>query len=358
MDKSEKKTFFRIIIIYLSISFLLFFLLAIYYYTEQKVLTEEILISQMNSISKEFRQSNKKAPIGFTITIADLDTNVYPPFIKNQDEYIYTSYGTAKYHDKLIVVKASKNILKNKLYNLQMKILYFMVFLFIVNLIISFILANISIRPIKLANRQFKIFVEDIIHDLNAPISAIGINIDRLKSSYSDTKVSRISRSLQSINNIYLNLESILHYEYQNKEDIIELHKICDDIIFKFKPIFSDAKFIIDIPETNIKINPFIFERVIVNIIENSVKYSKKEALITLGFEKNLFYIKDNGMGMIDSDRLFARSEQSINSNKGYGLGLSIVKRLCEQLNITFFIKSQIDKGTTFYFDLTNHIVN
>ena len=56
MTKHEKKTFFRFMLSYLSISFLLFITLASFYYFDQKLLIEDKLNFQMNSLSKTNQQ--------------------------------------------------------------------------------------------------------------------------------------------------------------------------------------------------------------------------------------------------------------------------------------------------------------
>ncbi|MBD3842892.1 MAG: HAMP domain-containing histidine kinase, partial [Campylobacterales bacterium] len=286
------------------------------------------------------------------------DSYPYPAFIKNQKEYIHTSCGNLKNPNTILVVKANKDILQNELDDLKLKIFLFMIITFFINLFIAFILAKISIQPIKEANNRFKTFVDDIIHDLNAPISAIEINLESVQKDYDEKKVQRIDKSLQSIKNIYCNLESILHSQYKNNEETIELHKLCADIIFEFKPLFGDAEFLIDIPNIKIQINRFIFERILVNILQNSVKYSIDKPKIKLGFDDaNQFFIQDNGIGIEDINKVLLRGVQSNNNSQGYGLGLSIVQRLSEQLDIEFKIVSKKEQGTTFYFNLKNHLI-
>lgn len=64
--------------------------------------------------------------------------------------------------------------------------------------------------------------------------------------------------------------------------------------------------------------------------------------------------ISDNGMGISESDQekifdSFYRSQSQINGEiKGTGIGLSIVKRLCNLMKISIFVSSEINKGTTF----------
>jgi len=358
MTKYEKKTFFRFILIYLVISFLLFIVLALFYYSEQKKHAEDKLQFQMNSLSKKFSKDRHNLHKEFNFTIESSSAYESPAFIKTKEQYIYTSCGNLGNPDKILVVKADKTIIDKNLNKLQRKITIYMLFLFVINFIISIILALIALRPIKKANKEFKIFVDDIIHDINAPISSLSINAESLINSYSEKKIQRIIRSLDDIKNIYSNLESILQMEYKNTPKIINLNKFCKDIIFKFQPIFHNTDFTIDIPDIEIKIDPFLLERIVVNIIQNSVKYSDHKPKITLGiYKSNKFYIKDNGCGMDNPQILFNRSLQFSKQNKGYGLGLSIVQRLCDKSNIKIDVKSQKHKGTVFYFDLSSHIV-
>lgn len=360
MTKYEKTTFFRFIGIYLTISFLLFITLSSLYYADQKQLIEDKLNLQMNLLSKQYNNKNIKLPKDFNFTIESSDLYQYPAFIKNQETYIYTSCGSLNSPDKILVIKTNRSTIEKKLNELKKKIIYNMFFLFIINFIISIILASLALKPVREASEEFKIFVDDIIHDLNAPISSISINTDSLLESYSEKKLHRITRSIDSIKNIYSNLESILQFEYKNTPEIINLNEICEDILFKFKPIFHNAKFTIEIQkDINLKINQFIFERIIVNVIENAVKYSKNNPHIILGMDKkHRFYIKDNGPGMKNPYYLLKRTVQSNKTNKGYGLGLSIVRRLSEISNINLEIDSKKNEGTTFYFDLSHHISN
>ena len=97
-------------------------------------------------------------------------------------------------------------------------------------------------------------------------------------------------------------------------------------------------------------------ERVILNILSNSIKYTEKNGKIKIyvGFVYNDAYVKiiDNGIGIPEEDlsRIYERFYRVDKARSrelgGTGLGLSIAKEILEQNNGSIDIKSQIGKGT------------
>lgn len=359
MKTNEKKSFLRFFLIYLSISFLLFISLALYQYYEQKRMIEDSLAIEMSSYGGQFRDLGEEVfPEGFEVNVLPKESYPYPAFIKENESYISTSCGGFDYAQQIVVVKADPSIIQKRVQNLKEKIFYFMLISFIINLFLAMFLSWISLKPIRTANREFREFVDDIIHDLNAPISAININLESLEKKYDDKQIVRISRSIDTIKNLYLNLEVLLQHEYKSIFETIEIKKACEKIVYQLQPLFPMVTFIVDIPDIKVNMNYFAFERVIVNLIQNAAKYTKSKPIVTLGIdEKNQFYVKDNGPGMFDPQTLLKRSIQANKNNVGYGLGLSIVKRLSNECGIHLSIESKIDQGTTFYFDIDKLIL-
>jgi signal transduction histidine kinase len=105
------------------------------------------------------------------------------------------------------------------------------------------------------------------------------------------------------------------------------------------------------------------------NLITNAVKYNDKtERLVEIGFlksvnteagpERNVFYVKDNGVG-IDPEfhqeifRIFKRLQNaSDGSDTGTGVGLTFVKKIVERHGGRIWLESEPGKGTVFYFNL------
>ena len=105
------------------------------------------------------------------------------------------------------------------------------------------------------------------------------------------------------------------------------------------------------------------------NLITNAVKYNDKpERIVEVGFlenitaphgtEKNVFYVKDNGVGIErefyeEIFRMFKRLQNPVaEKERGTGAGLTFVKKIIERHKGRIWLESEMGKGTTFYFTL------
>ncbi len=102
-------------------------------------------------------------------------------------------------------------------------------------------------------------------------------------------------------------------------------------------------------------------EQIIINLVDNAIKYSPKGGIITIGIENKetevLVYIKDTGIGIPENEKnrifeKFYRTTISSSITQGTGLGLVITKYLIEGQGGKIWFESQENIGTTFYFTL------
>jgi signal transduction histidine kinase len=117
-----------------------------------------------------------------------------------------------------------------------------------------------------------------------------------------------------------------------------------------------------EMEEKMIYCNPYMIERVILNLISNSIKFTDAGGFIYVDlYEKEngiVFSVRDTGIGMAE-DKLsiifdrFRQIDTSLNRNhEGSGLGLSIVKALVEAHRGTITVKSKLGQGTEFTMEL------
>ncbi len=359
MKYHEKQTFIRFVLVYLSISFLLFISLAMLYYFDKKRDFENQLAVETSKYAQEYRDFEEAdTPKGISIHLEKKGKLPYPAFIKDGETYKNTSCAGPIDRNKIIVVSVKKELVQKRLEKLQKRIIQGMLLLFAVNLVIGLILAYFALQPVRKANEQFLEFVDDVIHDLNAPVSALTINAQSLARECANSKIERILRSLESVQNIYKNLSVLLQERNKPEYKVIDLKESCDEVLKQLQTIYPKVVFELALPTLSIRVNPAAFERILTNLIENSVKYAKENPKIKIGLEDGrFFYIQDNGIGFEDADFLKSRYNQSKKSNKGFGLGLSIVKRLSEECGINLQVRSKVNEGTVFYFDITSLIV-
>ena len=239
------------------------------------------------------------------------------------------------------------------------------------------------------------IFLTKIAHEFKNPliciqelIDQIVENIDKLfknKNEINDANSSQITNNChltKSISEYLLLLIKDADYFTNNEKEnyiakpgpvVIEdvklkdLVSFCEDVA-KVKLIHLNKNSNIefqaivnkDVPEV-IQTDSMKLKQIIINLITNSIYYTKKGKIIfELSFESLInsitFSVKDTGGGMSDELQLMLPSgkneQQKVNSTE---IGLAIVKTLIKQLGSSIKFVSEINKGTTFWFSLPVH---
>ncbi len=220
---------------------------------------------------------------------------------------------------------------------------------------------------VKLDNMR-KEFVADVSHELKTPITSIMGYADTLLETEHDKEIETkflgvISSEAKRMSKLVTDLLSLSRFD-NNKTNIVkeefdlgELAKKCQE------------KLQIEIDKKQLKVNCLVtanvppvyaekdgIERVIINILSNSIKYTNEKGTINIyvGFVYNDAYIKciDTGMGIPEEDleRIFERfyrvDKARTREMGGTGLGLSIAKEILDRNNGTIDIKSKLNEGT------------
>jgi len=198
-----------------------------------------------------------------------------------------------------------------------------------------------------------KEFIDNITHDINTPITSASMNIDAILDGVINNEdkerrylenikskigvISRLLDELSLISEMDLNQEAV-HLTEVNVEGFF------NDIIeeFAYEKKYEGVKFIYD----NINARRYAFDiqkirRVLLNIIENSIKYYGSEDELIVKIETKiqgkdlLLIIEDNGPGVKGNhatifERFYREDESRSSKILGSGLGLSIVRKIIE----------------------------
>ena len=220
---------------------------------------------------------------------------------------------------------------------------------------------------VKLDNMQ-KELVADVSHELKTPITSImGYADTLLEGEYdkeTETKfINVIATEARRMARLVTDLLTLSRYDNNNQSvtkesfDLGDLVKKCQDklgIEIKKKHHTVNCFVTADVPP--VYANKDDIERVVLNILSNSIKYTPEggEIKIYVGFVYNDAYIKvfDNGIGIPEEDlgRIFERfyrvDKARTREMGGTGLGLSIAKEILDKNGGSIDIKSVVGQGT------------
>ncbi|MCC0672976.1 HAMP domain-containing histidine kinase [Clostridioides sp. ES-S-0145-01] len=232
---------------------------------------------------------------------------------------------------------------------------------------------EIEVEQSKSEKEAIKSLISNMSHQLKTPLSNITIYCELLENSNLPT--SKKVEFLQKMKNQTFKIDWLLEslFKMTKLEDgVIKFEAeellIKDTIVQSISTVFNKAE------SKNIKINLEIFSDIklfhnkkwtieaIVNVLENAIKYSPSNSMITISVEKMELYtkiiIKDEGIG-IDGKELnnifkrFYRSKNVENQN-GTGIGLYLTRLILEKENGNIIVESKLGSGSCFSIFLQN----
>jgi len=202
------------------------------------------------------------------------------------------------------------------------------------------------IKELKLTERQ-KNFLLSVTHELKTPLAANKLYLQTvLKRDLNKDQVNELVGKAVSENgrleNMIDNILNASRIESNvlrlNKEDL-DLVKLMQLVAERMGSIYPQARIVFDLPESKqITADRFMLETVLVNLIENAVKYAGTSPEITLYLHENgnqcEFGVQDNGPGVEIAYRkeifskFYRTGSEETRTQKGSGLGLYIVDQL------------------------------
>ena len=211
---------------------------------------------------------------------------------------------------------------------------------------------------IKLRNTQLQGILSSISHEFKNPISVIQaasktITDDKsLNDELRGKFIEKIVRNSQKIVNLIdrLNLRSTEGLSL--KKTNFNLYNITLSAKNELLEKYKDREINIQKGEICIFADEALIKQVVVNLIENALKYSTDK--IEISFEDSSILIKDKGVGIERKDiRLITKKYYKTKSNiqtNSFGLGLYIAKQILKMHGFEFIIRSELNKGSIFGF--------
>ncbi|NAS30886.1 GHKL domain-containing protein [Flavobacteriaceae bacterium R38] len=219
-------------------------------------------------------------------------------------------------------------------------------------------------------------FINNMTHEFKTPIATINLALDAIKNPKAFENTDKVKRYLQMIREenkrMHAQVENVLRISKLEKnqldisKDRVDVHDRIEEAITHVSLIVENRGGYINehLEATSSEIlgNEMHFTNVLVNILDNAIKYSPDAPKIDVYTEvaKNNIIIKvqDQGAGMSKAvakrifEKFYREHTGNIHNIKGHGLGLAYVKKIVEDHQGEIYVESEKDKGSTFYIKL------
>lgn len=211
-------------------------------------------------------------------------------------------------------------------------------------------------------------FIAAASHDLRQPLFAIQLNAYKLGNrnltdSAFDECLDGIHQDVATLTNMFNDLLDVSKLDSGMMQPIyssIDSPKLLKQIVEEFKRTHPNRTIRVATNVDNWCTDAVFIKRILQNLVGNALKFSSNNVLIVLKQRQQKFSLKvyDQGIGIQPADvaHIFEEYYQVGNKGRdrkqGFGIGLSIVKRLVDTLNGTIAVHSVYGKGTTFKIEL------
>lgn len=234
----------------------------------------------------------------------------------------------------------------------------------------SYFLAGKTLRPIEEMMNEQNRFITDSSHELRTPLTALKTSIevslrDKTLSLEDAKKVLRSNlEEIDSLQSLTDNLLTLAQFQKANGSltfDMISLKDVIDEAVKKVLPLARAKQITIkqDVQDYSLKTDKKSIIDLVVILLDNAIKYSPKKKSVKISTHKDghslSISVKDYGMGIEETDLPYifdrfyrADTSRSKSTVSGFGLGLSIAKKIVEVHKGTIDVESIPGKQTTF----------
>ncbi len=219
-------------------------------------------------------------------------------------------------------------------------------------------------------------FINNMTHEFKTPIATINLAVEAIRNPKSFDDKEKVLRYLGMIRDenkrMHAQVENVLRISKLEKnqldisKDRVNMHDLIVDAIAHIELIVQDrggyVNAHLDAERADVLANEMHMTNVIVNILDNAVKYSPEPPKIDVYTEvvKNSIIIKvqDQGAGMSKAvlkkvfEKFYREHTGDIHNVKGHGLGLAYVKRIIDDHQGEVYAESEKGKGSAFFIKL------
>ncbi|RZJ35363.1 MAG: HAMP domain-containing histidine kinase [Flavobacterium sp.] len=323
-------------------------------------------------LENELKSYGVNTPFEFAIYSNGLATKIRSERFKYDKEATYSNPvfpdndGKSKYQ-LLVTFPQKKKFLFSELIGITvLSIVFTLIIIIAYSSALNQLIKQRQISEIKTD------FINNMTHEFKTPIATINLALDAIRNPKTIEDPEKTRRYLQMIRDenkrMHAQVENVLRISKLERKELeiskepYDIHEIIQEAIEHVNLIIEDREGTIETHlnanRVTVLLNDVHFTNVLVNILDNAIKYSPEQPVIDIYTENVkdfvLIRIKDQGLGMSKAaqkkifEKFYREHTGDLHNVKGHGLGLAYVKRIVEDHNGQVFVESEKGKGSTF----------
>lgn len=339
----------------------------------QKSLQKRISNKDLQELlHSELKKYGVKTPFEFGIYSNGLATKIRSDKFKYNKETTYgipvfqDNEGMSKYQLLVMFPQKDKFVFSSLIGITSLSLLFTLVIVLTYSSALNQLIKQKQISEIKTD------FINNMTHEFKTPIATINLALDAIKNPKIIDDKEKVQRYLQMIKEenkrMHAQVENVLRISKLEKNELDidkeprDVSEIIEDAIDHVGLIVEDRGGIIhthfQAKRNTILLNDVHFTNVLVNVLDNAIKYSPEAPIIDVYTENIkdfiLIKIQDQGAGMSKLvlkkvfEKFFREHTGDLHNVKGHGLGLAYVKQIVEDHNGQIYAESEKGKGSTF----------
>ena len=213
-------------------------------------------------------------------------------------------------------------------------------------------------------------FISNASHELKTPITSIR-GFSELLLVGADSYDEKTKKYLNIIYNESVKMKDTIedllylsnlqhHRKDESLYEEIYFEDVIDEVVEQYRALAQkeNIKILVDVDNSSIFEQAKLVTHLIKNLVENAIKYNKENSFVKISVKSEkrniILEVADGGIGIEEKhldkifDRFYRVDESHNRSTGGSGIGLNIVKQICNTLNAKISVHSKVNEGTTF----------